>query len=68
MDQRFLTEQDLSQRLRVSVHALRKWRLQRRGPPYLKLSTLVRYPLEGVKRWLAARPSGGDQLDGGTPR
>lgn len=47
-----LTEGDVSKRLNVSLAALRRWRVERRGPTYHKLGALVRYRPEEVDRWL----------------
>src|SRR5690349_4652969 len=38
-----LTENDVSKRLNVSVASLRRWRLEGRGPAFLKVGCLVRY-------------------------
>ena len=58
-----LSEGQLAELLTVSVAALRRWRLQKRGPKYIKLGTLVRYRLSDIELWLATRPSGGDCTD-----
>ncbi len=52
--QYLLDEYQLAERLNVSVALLRKWRRQGKGPPYLKLGTLVRYRLEDAELWLDA--------------
>jgi hypothetical protein len=54
-----LTEHDLAQRLHVSLASLRRWRLERRGPRFIKVSSLVRYRPEDVDDWLSALPTGG---------
>ena len=54
-----LTEIDLAQRLNVSLAALRRWRLENRGPTYRKLGALVRYDPQDVANWLQACPVGG---------
>ena len=54
-----LTECDVAQRLHVSLASLRRWRLERRGPRFIKVSSLVRYRPEDVEEWLAALPTGG---------
>ena len=38
-----LTECDVSERLHVSVASLRRWRLENRGPRFIKVGSLVRY-------------------------
>jgi hypothetical protein len=54
-----LTEYDVAQRLHVSLASLRRWRLERRGPRFIKVSSLVRYRPEDVEEWLLALPTGG---------
>jgi predicted DNA-binding transcriptional regulator AlpA len=59
-----LTENDVSQRIHVSLAALRRWRVERRGPRYLKLGALVRYRVEDLEAWLNSQPTGGDGARG----
>ena len=54
-----LTETEVSKQLRVSLAALRKWRVMNRGPQFLKVGSLVRYRQGDVDRWLASLPVGG---------
>jgi hypothetical protein len=54
-----MTEQEVSKWLNVSVASLRRWRLLRLGPPFLKVGSLVRYPPEDLEAWLASLPTGG---------
>ena len=54
-----LTENEVAQRLNVSLASLRRWRLERRGPRFVKLGSLVRYQPQDVEAWLASLPSGG---------
>ena len=56
-----LTEGDVAQRLHVSLASVRRWRLEQRGPQFIKVGSLVRYRPEDVDRWLAALPTGGSQ-------
>jgi predicted DNA-binding transcriptional regulator AlpA len=60
---RFLTESEVSEYLGLSIHALRRWRTERRGPPCVKLSTLVRYPLDELEAWIASQPKGGEDRE-----
>jgi predicted DNA-binding transcriptional regulator AlpA len=55
-----LTERDVSRLLQVSVSALRKWRVERRGPRFLKMGSLVRYRQLDVDVWLESLPTGGE--------
>jgi excisionase family DNA binding protein len=54
-----LTELEVAERLRVSLACLRRWRLERRGPRFLKVGSLVRYPAEELDRWINSLPVGG---------
>ena len=55
----FLNEQEVSKRLNVSVATLRRWRLEKRGPMFVKVGSLVRYRPEDFDSWVAALPTGG---------
>ncbi len=57
--QDLLTEQEVSRQLHVSLAALRRWRLERRGPQFIKVGSLVRYRPEELEQWLTAQPVGG---------
>jgi hypothetical protein len=54
-----MTESEVSKRLNVSVASLRRWRLLKRGPAFLKVGSLVRYQPEDLDAWLASLPTGG---------
>jgi predicted DNA-binding transcriptional regulator AlpA len=56
-----LNEREVAKMLSLSVASVRRWRLLRRGPRYLKIGAAVRYRLEDVELWLESRPSGGNQ-------
>jgi len=62
--QSFLNEQEVSKRLNVSVATLRRWRLEKRGPMFVKVGSLVRYRPEDLDSWVAALPTGGDSAGG----
>jgi predicted DNA-binding transcriptional regulator AlpA len=59
--ERLITEQDVASITGMSLATVRRWRLLRRGPRYLKIGAAVRYRPEDVAAWLEARPSGGGQ-------
>jgi len=59
-----LNEHQVAEILGVSVASLRRWRLLRRGPKFLKLNSAVRYSQESITQWLATRPTGGEQTKG----
>ena len=55
-----LTETDVAKMLSVSLAALRRWRIEDRGPRCLKIGSLVRYRLRDVESWLESRPLRGE--------
>ncbi len=55
-----MNESEVAQRLQVSVACVRRWRLERRGPKFIKLGALVRYRSDDIERWLASCPAGGE--------
>jgi hypothetical protein len=56
-----LTEDEVAECLHVSLASLRRWRLEGRGPRFIKVSSLVRYRPEDLEQWLAALPTGGSE-------
>jgi Helix-turn-helix domain len=54
-----MTETELAKRLNVSLASGRRWRLERRGPAFVKVGVLVRYRPEDLAAWLSALPTGG---------
>jgi excisionase family DNA binding protein len=54
-----LTEPEVADRLRVSLACLRRWRLEQRGPRFVKVGSLVRYPAEELDHWIESLPAGG---------
>ena len=54
-----LNEYDVARITGLSVASVRRWRLLRRGPKYLKIGSAVRYKPEDVLVWLESLPSGG---------
>ena len=58
-----LTEQEVADITGMSVASVRRWRLMRAGPRFLKLGFSVRYKLSDVEAWLNSRPSGGEQCE-----
>ena len=53
-----LTEPEVADRLRVSLACLRRWRLERRGPRFVKVGSLL-VSQEDLDRWIEALPAGG---------
>jgi predicted DNA-binding transcriptional regulator AlpA len=56
----FLTELEVSQKTKISLATLRRWRLERRGPRFRKFGSLVRYGDDDLEEWMNAQPYGGD--------
>jgi predicted DNA-binding transcriptional regulator AlpA len=54
------TETDVAKYLRVSLACLRRWRLEKRGPKFMKVGSLVRYRPEDIPAWLNSLPTGGE--------
>ena len=54
-----LNEFDVARITGLSVASVRRWRLLRQGPKFLKLNSAVRYRVEDLNAWLESRPSGG---------
>lgn len=54
-----LTEPEVADRLRVSLACLRRWRLERRGPRFVKMGSRVRYPAQELDSWIESLPAGG---------
>jgi predicted DNA-binding transcriptional regulator AlpA len=61
--QSLLKEFDVARIAGLSVASVRRWRLLRQGPKYLKIGAAVRYRREDVSAWLESRPSGGGHLE-----
>lgn len=58
---KLLNEHDLARITGLSVASVRRWRLLRRGPRYLKIGSAVRYKAEDIAVWLESRPTGGER-------
>ena len=54
-----MTETEVAKRLNVSLGSVRRWRLERRGPAFVKVGALVRYRPEDLHTWLSELPTGG---------
>jgi len=60
-----LNEHDVARITSLSVASVRRWRLLRRGPKYIKVGAAVRYRSEDLAAWLDSRPTGGESTEGG---
>jgi excisionase family DNA binding protein len=47
-----VNERELAAYLNISVSGVRRWRLLRKGPPFLKIGSSVRYRRQDVASWL----------------
>lgn len=54
-----LNEHDVARVTALSVATVRRWRLVRQGPKFIKIGAAVRYRPEDISAWLASRPTGG---------
>lgn len=54
-----LTEQEVARQIKVSLGSLRKWRVEQRGPQFVKVGVLVRYRPEDLEQWMSSLPRGG---------
>jgi excisionase family DNA binding protein len=51
-----LNEHQVAEYLNLSVASVRRWRLFRKGPKFLKIGSAVRYRREDVDAWLISCP------------
>src|ERR1035441_1305192 len=56
--QSLLNEFDVARITGLSVASVRRWRLLRQGPKYLKIGAAVRYEPKDISAWLASRSAG----------
>ena len=60
ISEELLDERAVATLLHVSVATVRRWRLFKRGPRYIKVSdALVRYRPADLEAYLGSRPGGG---------
>lgn len=63
-----LTDIEVAKHLRVSVALVRRWRVLKTGPRFIKVGgALVRYRLEDVEAYLESCRSGGGPAKGDSP-
>jgi hypothetical protein len=55
LEKHLFNEHEASQFLSCSPALLRKMRLLHQGPAFCRIGRLVRYPLEGLEAYVAAR-------------
>ena len=54
---RLLTESEVSEILRCTKAALRRWRREERGPRFIRVGRLIRYRLTDVDQFLESNAS-----------
>ncbi len=58
---KLLNEYDVARITGLSVASVRRWRLLKQGPKYIKIGAAVRYRPGDISAWLESRPTGGGQ-------
>ncbi|HEU0122630.1 MAG TPA: helix-turn-helix domain-containing protein [Bryobacteraceae bacterium] len=54
-EKKLLNEREVAEQLGVSVAAVRRWRLEKRGPAWCKVESLVRYEPAALEEYLRRR-------------
>lgn len=57
-----LNEHDVASITGMSVASIRRWRLLKQGPKFLKLNSAVRYRAMDLEAWLESRRTGGEPI------
>ena len=57
----YVDERQVAQMLGITRAAVRKWRLERRGPAYYKVETSVRYSVADLRAYLETHKVRPDQ-------
>jgi predicted DNA-binding transcriptional regulator AlpA len=55
-----LNEYAVAEILGVSVATVRRWRLLRQGPKYMKIGASVRYSPDSISKFINTRPTGAE--------
>ena len=55
MNGKLLTTKQLAEYLGIAVSTILQYRMEGRGPQYIKLGHLVRYRIEDVEQWLESQ-------------
>ena len=61
MEQKWLTEKQVSTMTAIAVQTLRNWRQLRKGFAYSKVGRAVRYAVEDVTQFMEARKVVGEE-------
>jgi len=62
MTTQFLIESEVAKRTRISLGTLGRWRIENKGPRYLKFGSLVRYSEDDLTVWETTLPAGGSGI------
>jgi excisionase family DNA binding protein len=54
-DEKLLSTIQLAEYLGIKTSTLREYRVDRKGPPYIKIGHLVRYKVKDIEAWLATQ-------------
>jgi predicted DNA-binding transcriptional regulator AlpA len=54
-----LNEREVAKLTGMSLATVRRWRLYKQGPRFLKIGASVRYRAEDLGEWLSSQPTGG---------
>jgi len=59
---RYMTAEEVAEALSVHVETLRRWRREKKGPPWIQLTErVVRYDREDIEAWMRdLREDGGE--------
>ena len=49
----YMTPEELGRQLKKSPHTLKRWRVLKKGPPWIKNGNQVLYSRASLDRWLA---------------
>jgi excisionase family DNA binding protein len=55
---RLLNDREVAELLGVSTGTIRKLRLRKQGPRYIKIGASVRYTPQSIDRWIESRSTG----------
>jgi predicted DNA-binding transcriptional regulator AlpA len=57
LNEQYLTDVELAEKLHVSLNTIKSWRHRKTGPRYVKMNRLVRYPVSAVEEFISAGAS-----------
>lgn len=51
-EKKLLTTTELATRWRITEQTVRKWRVDGKGPPFLRIEGTIRYDEDAIREWL----------------